>query len=109
MNKVLLIDSNSLINKAFYAMPPLMNKKGEPTGAVYGFLSMLIKLIDEIAPTHIVAAFDLKAPTFRHKMYAEYKAGRRPMPEDLVKQMPMLKEMLKAMDIKICERRNFLS
>lgn len=103
MNKIILIDSNSLINKAFYAMPPLMNKKGEPTGAVYGFLSMLIKLIDELEPTHIVAAFDLKAPTFRHKIYADYKAGRRPMPEELVKQIPMLKEMLKAMDIKICE------
>lgn len=103
MNKILLIDSNSLINKAYHAMPPLMNKKGEPTGAVYGFLSMLIKLIDEINPTHIVAAFDLKAPTFRHKIYADYKAGRRPMPEDLVVQVPMLKKVLGVLGIKICE------
>ena len=103
MNKIVLIDGNSLINRAYYAMPKLINKQGKPTGAVYGFLSMLIKLIDEIEPTHIAVAFDLKAPTFRHKMYDEYKAGRHPMPEDLVEQMPLLKEVLKCLNIKICE------
>ncbi len=103
MNKIVLIDGNSLINRAYYAMPKLINKAGKPTGAVYGFLSMLIKLVDEIEPTHIAVAFDLKAPTFRHKMYDEYKAGRHPMPEDLVEQMPLLKEVLASLNIKICE------
>ncbi len=107
MNRIILIDGNSLINKAFYAMPSLMNKKGVPTGAVYGFLSMLNKMIEEIEPTHIVAAFDLKAPTFRHVKYAEYKAGRRPMPEDLVVQIPLLKEVLSALGIKICELKGY--
>ena len=103
MNKIVLIDGNSLINRAYYAMPKLINKEGKPTGAVYGFLSMLIKLVDEIEPTHMAVAFDLKAPTFRHKMYDEYKAGRHPMPEDLVEQMPLLKEVLKCLNIQICE------
>ena len=103
MNKIILIDGNSLINRAYFAMPKLVNKDGKSTGAVYGFLSMLIKLIDEIKPTHIAVAFDLHAPTFRHKMYDEYKAGRNPMPEDLVEQMPLLKDVLRGLHIRICE------
>lgn len=107
MNRIILIDGNSLINKAYYAMPTLMNKKGVPTGAVYGFLSMLNKMIEEIEPTHIVTAFDLKAPTFRHKKYSEYKAGRRPMPEDLVVQIPLLKVVLTSLGIKICQLEGY--
>lgn len=107
MNRIILIDGNSLINKAYYAMPTLMNKKGVPTGAVYGFLSMLNKMIEEIEPTHIVTAFDLKAPTFRHKKYSEYKAGRRPMPEDLAVQIPLLKEVLTSLGVKICQLEGY--
>ena len=107
MNKLVLIDGNSLINRAYYAMPKLLNKKGQSTGAVYGFLSMLNKLIEEVEPSHIAVAFDLKAPTFRHKMYKDYKAGRHPMPEDLVEQMPLLKEVLTVLNIKICELKGY--
>lgn len=107
MNRIILIDGNSLINKAYYAMPTLMNKKGVPTGAVYGFLSMLNKMIEEIEPTHIVTAFDLKASTFRHKKYSEYKAGRRPMPEDLAVQIPLLKEVLTSFGVKICQLEGY--
>ena len=107
MNRIILIDGNSLINKAYYAMPTLMNKKGVPTGAVYGFLSMLNKMIEEIEPTHIVTAFDLKAPTFRHKKYSEYKAGRRPMPEDLAVQIPLLKEVLTSLGVKIWQLEGY--
>lgn len=75
MEKLLLLDSNSLLHRAYYALPGLTDSKGNPTGAIFGFVSMLARLIKEEKPTHIAAAFDLKAPTFRHNMYA---ATRRP-------------------------------
>ena len=80
MAKIILLDSNSLINRAFYALPPLENKKGVFTNAIFGYLSMLSRLIVDHKPTHICAVFDLKAPTFRHKKYDLYKATRKPMP-----------------------------
>lgn len=101
MKKLLLIDGNSIVNRAFYAMPNLTSSKGICTGGIFGFIKMLSKLIKEEKPTHIACAFDLKAPTFRHKEYAEYKAGRHPMPEELVQQIPLLKELLKKMNIAI--------
>lgn len=101
MKKLLLIDGNSIVNRAFYAMPNLTSSKGICTGGIFGFIKMLSKLIKEEKPTHIACAFDLKAPTFRHKEYAEYKAGRHPMPEELVQQIPLLKELLVKMDIAI--------
>ncbi len=101
MKKLLLIDGNSIVNRAFYAMPNLTSSKGICTGGIFGFVKMLSKLIKEEKPTHIACAFDLKAPTFRHKEYAEYKAGRHPMPEELVQQIPLLKELLVKMDIAI--------
>ena len=107
MDKLILIDGNSLINRAFFALPPLNNPKGEPVHAVYGFCNMLVKAITDYKPTHIAVAFDLHAPTFRHKMYSEYKAGRRKMPDDLRVQVPMLKEMLKLMGIKILEKETY--
>lgn len=101
MKKLLLIDGNSIVNRAFYAMPNLTSSKGICTGGIFGFIKMLSKLIKEEKPTHIACAFDLKAPTFRHKEYSEYKAGRHPMPEELVQQIPLLKELLVKMNIAI--------
>ena len=103
MEKLVLIDGNSLLNRAFYATPAFTTKNGTPTNGVFGFVKLLLKIISEKKPTHLAVAFDLRAPTFRHKMYADYKAGRKPMPEDLATQFPILKEVLSAMQIKICE------
>ena len=101
MSKLLLLDSNSLINRAFYALPPMNAPDGTPTNAVYGYLSMLSNLIKQEEPTHICAVFDVKAPTFRHKMDADYKATRKPMPDDLRPQIPLLQQILGVMGIKV--------
>ena len=101
--KLLLIDGHSILNRAFYGVPPLNNAAGIPTNAIYGFLNIMFKIIDEEKPDYITVAFDLKEPTFRHKMYAEYKGTRKPMPEELHKQVPLIKETLKAMGIKTVE------
>lgn len=102
--RLVLIDGNSLINRAYYALPLLTNKEGAPSGAVYGFATMLVRMIEEYAPKYIAVAFDMHAKTFRHKMYDGYKATRRGMPDDLVSQMPMLKEMLDVMGIAYFEQ-----
>ena len=107
MEKLILIDGNSLINRAFYALPILNNVKGEPVNAVYGFANMLIKAINDYKPDYIAVAFDLHAPTFRHKIYAEYKAGRRKMPDELASQLPILKDMLRLMNVKILEKETY--
>lgn len=107
MEKLLLLDSNSLLHRAYYALPGLTDSKGNPTGAIFGFVSMLARLIKEEKPTHIAAAFDLKAPTFRHNMYAGYKATRKPMPEELVKQVPVLKKLIGDLGIKIVELEGY--
>ncbi len=104
MEKLVLIDGNSLINRAFYAMPVLTTKNGVFTNAVYGFMNMFIKMTQEIKPDYIAVAFDLKAPTFRHKAYAEYKGTRKPMPEELRPQIPLLKEVLKLMGVTCIEK-----
>ena len=101
--KLLLLDSNSLINRAFYALPTLQDRSGRYTGALYGFVSMLSKLIKTEKPTHIVAAFDVHQPTFRHLKYDGYKAKRHPMPEELKAQVPAMKELLLAMGIAVVE------
>ncbi len=93
--KLLAIDGNSIINRAFYGIKLLTTKDGQYTNAVYGFINILNKLIDMEKPDGVAVAFDLKAPTFRHKMYTEYKAGRKGMPEELRSQMPIMKEWLK--------------
>ncbi len=103
MAKILLLDSNSLINRAFYAIPTMTTKDGVFTNAVFGYISMLSKLISTHKPTHLCAIFDVKAPTFRHKMYDSYKGTRKPMPEELVPQIPLLKQVLRSMDIKVLE------
>ncbi|OOM72892.1 DNA polymerase I [Clostridium sp. BL-8] len=107
MKKLLLLDSNSLMNRAFYALPPLTNSDGINTNAIYGFMNMLFKMKEEINPDSIIAAFDLKAPTFRHKEYSEYKAGRNKMPPELAEQFPIIKELFKLMGIKIFEIEGF--
>ncbi|MDF2520957.1 MAG: polymerase [Clostridia bacterium] len=101
--KLIIIDGNSLMHRAFYALPPLTNSKGLHTNVIYGFINMLYKIIDELKPTHIGIAFDRKAPTFRHNEYADYKAGRQKMSEDMIEQIPVLKEVIGAMNIKQLE------
>lgn len=107
MKKLLIIDSNSLINRAFYGVRFLSASDGTPTNAIFGFMMTLMKLIDEQKPDYICAAFDLKAPTFRHKMYAEYKAQRKPMPDGLRVQMPIAKDILRQMGINILEKEGY--
>lgn len=102
MRNFLLIDGNSLLNRAFYGIRPLTTKDGLPTNAVYGFVTMLKKHIDGIKPDLAVCTFDLKAPTFRHKMYDGYKATRHGMPEELAVQLPYAKEAAAALGMKIC-------
>lgn len=105
--KFLIIDANSIINRAFYGIRLLTTKDGTYTNAVYGFLTILFRYTKEIQPDYIAAAFDLKAPTFRHKMFDGYKATRKPMPEELVPQIPLMKEVLSAMNIMILEKEGF--
>lgn len=107
MKKLLILDSNSILNRAFYGVRYLSAKDGTPTNAVYGFLNILIKLINEQQPDYICAAFDVKAPTFRHKQYEGYKAQRKPMPEGLAAQMPIAKDVLRAMGITILEKEGY--
>lgn len=107
MEKLLILDSNSLMNRAFYALPPLTNSEGISTNAIYGFMNMLLKMKEEIKPNYIVAAFDRKAPTFRHKEYSDYKAGRKKMPAELAMQFPIIKDILKNLAIEIYEIDGF--
>lgn len=107
MERLLILDSNSLLNRAFYAIPPLTNSEGIHTNAVYGFTNMLFKMKEEIKPDYIVAAFDRKAPTFRHKEYKDYKAGRKKMPPELGEQFPLVKEVLNLLAVNIYEIDGF--
>ncbi len=107
MEKLILIDGNSLLNRAFYATPLFTTKDGMPTNGVFGFIKLMLKMISDKKPNYIAVAFDLHAPTFRHKMYNDYKAGRKPMPDDLAAQMPVLKDVLRMMNIKICEMQGY--
>ena len=103
MEKMLVVDGNSIVNRAFYGVRMLTNSKGMFTNALYGFLNILLKYLEGEKPDYICVAFDVKHPTFRHEKYPEYKAGRHGMPEELKMQMPVLKELLSVMNIKICE------
>lgn len=105
--KLLVLDGNSLLNRAFYALPPLTNLEGLHTNAIYGFTNMLFKMKEEIKPDYIVCTFDRKAPTFRHEEYKEYKAGRKKMPPELAEQFPVVKELLKLLSIDIFEIDGF--
>ena len=99
--KLLLIDGHSILNRAFYGLPDLTNSEGKHTGAVYGFLNILFRILEEEKPQYLTVAFDLHAPTFRHKIYDAYKGTRKPMPEELREQVPLIKEMLGAMNVNI--------
>lgn len=105
--RLVILDGNSLMYRAFFAMPDLTNSEGIHTNAIYGFINMLLKIKNEFEPDHIVVAFDKKAPTFRHKEYDEYKAGRKKMPEELVQQIPFLREFLQLYSINIFEIDGF--
>ncbi|MGL4989786.1 MAG: DNA polymerase I [Sarcina sp.] len=107
MERLLILDGNSLLNRAFYALPPLNNKEGICTNAIYGFSNMLFKMKNDIAPDNIVCTFDRKAPTFRHLEYKEYKAGRKKMPPELAQQFPLVKDMLKMLSVTIYEIDGF--
>ena len=100
MDRLVIIDGNSLVNRAYYAIQrPMITKDGTYTQGIYGFLSMLQKIRADYKPTHMLVAFDRKAPTFRHLEFDEYKAGRRKMPDELTMQLPILKDILRAMGI----------
>jgi len=105
--KLIIIDSNSIIHRAYHALPPLTTKKEELVNAVYGFLLVFFKAIREFQPDFIAATFDFPAPTFRHKKYKEYKAKRPPAPEELYQQIPKVKEVLEAFNVPIFEKEGF--
>ncbi len=105
--KFILIDGNSLLNRAYYAMSVFTTKDGLPTNGIFGFVKLVLKILDEQKPEYLAVAFDLHAPTFRHKLYPEYKGTRRPMPEELVVQVPVLKDLLSAMRIRTVELEGY--
>ena len=110
MSRLVLIDGNSILNRAFYGImgtKMLTTADGKYTNAVYGFLSILFKVMDDLNPEYMAVAFDLKAPTQRHKLYKDYKATRRAMPNELAEQMPMVKEILEIMNITIIEKEGY--
>ena len=98
--KILLIDGHSILNRAFYGLPDLTNSEGKHTGAVYGFLNIMFRILEEEKPDYLTVAFDLHEPTFRHKLYDAYKGTRKGMPPELVEQVPLMREMLTAMGVK---------
>jgi len=107
MRKLVLIDSNALVHRAFHALPPLTAPDGRMTNAVYGFTSVLLKMIADLKPDYIAATFDLPGPTFRHEEYELYKATRIKAPDELYEQIPMVKEILAAVGIPIFEKEGF--
>ena len=107
MEKILLVDGNSIMNRAFYGVPELTNVNGLHTNAVYGFLNILFKFLDEEKPDYLAIAFDLHAPTFRHKLYSEYKGTRKGMPDELREQVPYIKNLVKEMNIRTLELEGY--
>ncbi len=105
--KLVLIDGHSILNRAYHGLPDLTNSEGLHTNAVYGFLNILFKILDEEKPDYLTVAFDVHAPTFRHKMFGAYKGTRKPMDEELRQQVPMIKEMLRSMGVKIVELEGY--
>ena len=105
--KLLAIDGNSILNRAFYGIRPLTTKDGFPTNALYGMINMITRQADALKPDYCAVAFDLKAPTFRHKMYDAYKAGRHATPEELLAQFPVAKEVLSALGYHVLEMEGY--
>ena len=102
--KIVLIDGHSILNRAFYGLPDLTNAEGLHTNAIYGFLTIMFKILEEEKPEYLTVAFDVHAPTFRHEMYDAYKGTRKPMADELRQQVPVIKEVLGAMGIKTIEQ-----
>ncbi len=102
--KLVLIDGHSILNRAFYGVPELTNGQGLHTNAVYGFLNIMFKILEEEQADYLAVAFDVHAPTFRHEIYKEYKGTRKPMPTELREQVPVMKQMLQAMGICVVEQ-----
>ncbi len=107
MKKLLVIDGNSILNRAFYGVKPLTTKDGIPTNAVFGFVNIINRNIEQVSPDYCAVAFDLKAPTFRHKMFDAYKAGRRAMPEELAEQLPYAKRVVRALGLTVLEKEGY--
>ena len=107
MEKLILVDGNSLLNRAYYAMAPFSTREGLPTNGIFGFLKLMFKIMEDENPKYFVVAFDVHAPTFRHQLYSEYKGTRKPMPEDLVVQVPVLKDLLRSMEICMVEKAGY--
>ena len=104
MSKIVLIDGHSILNRAFFGLPDLTNAEGLHTNAIYGFLNIMFKILEEEKPEYLTVAFDVHAPTFRHKMFEAYKGTRKPMAEELRQQVPLMKEVLHAMGIRTIEQ-----
>ena len=105
--KIVLIDGHSILNRAYYGVPDLTNSKGLHTNAVFGFLNILLKILEEEKPDYLTVAFDVKEPTFRHKMYSAYKGTRKPMPEELMQQVPVIQDVLRAMKVPVIMQGGF--
>ncbi len=105
--KLVLIDGHSILNRAFFGIPDLTNSEGLHTNAVYGFLNIMFKILEEEKPDYLTVAFDVSEPTFRHKMYADYKGTRKPMADELKEQVPVMKEMLRAMGVTVIEKGGY--
>ncbi|MBQ9117420.1 MAG: hypothetical protein IJY04_10385 [Clostridia bacterium] len=107
MKKVLLVDGNNVLNRAYYGVRPLTTGKGLPVNALYGILNMLQKQLDAVAPDYAAVAFDVSKHTFRHDKFSEYKAGRKPMPEELAVQLPLAKELVRALGFHVLEKQDY--
>lgn len=107
MKKIIILDSNALIHRSYHALPPFKTKKGQLVNALYGFIAVLIKVIRELEPDYLVATFDMAGPTFRDLEYKEYKAKRIKASQELYDQIPLVKEILKAFDIPVYEKKGF--
>jgi len=105
--KLVVVDGNALVHRAFHALPPMFSSKGEPVNAVYGFLLVFFKALKDLQPEYIVATFDLAGPTFRDKIYKEYKAKRKKAPNELYSQLPIIKNVLKIFEVPIFEKQGF--
>jgi DNA polymerase-1 len=107
LKKLVIIDSNALIHRAYHALPPLKTKEGQLINAVYGFISILFRVVQELKPDYLIAAFDFPGPTFRNAEYKEYKAKRVKAPDELYNQIPLVKKFVRAMDIPVYEKKGF--
>ena len=106
-SRILLIDGNSIMNRGFYGLPLLTNRDGIHTNALLGFFNILTKTFNDVAPDYLCVAFDMKPPTCRHKIYKEYKGTRKPAPSEFIEQLPIIREILRSMNIPVIEMEGF--